>query len=310
MRRAATLRTVKVRVGLGTGTSVMTGDELGALVDDLQSLGFDSLWWSDVLTVPGDDPLVAMAYAAGMVPRLKIGTTMVLPGRNPVRLAKQLATLDRMSGGRLLVTFVLGLPLPGELAAMGVEARRRGAQVDELLPLLRRLWTEDDVTHPGPGWKLSGVRVEPKPVQDPLEVWLGGSAPSALTRVGRLADGWLPALCTPAEAAAGRTVIEEVAAGAGRRIDPEHFGVSIGYAGSEAPRDLLRRVAARRPAGPELGPEELSDLVPRGRAELRRLIERFVDVGFSKFVLRPVQPPPSWRRELEELAGAVLDLQT
>ncbi len=118
---------VKVRIGIGTGTSVMSGDELGQLVDDLESNGFDSLWWSDVLTVPGDDPLAAMAYAAGHAPRLKIGTTMVLPGRNPVRLAKQLATLDRLSGGRLLVTFVLGLRRAAELDAMGVGAGRPGS---------------------------------------------------------------------------------------------------------------------------------------------------------------------------------------
>ena len=113
---------MKVRIGIGTGTSVMSGDELDRLVDDLEASGFDSLWWSDVLTVPGDDPLAAMAYAAGHARRLKIGTTMVLPGRNPVRLAKQLATLDRLSGGRLLVTFVLGLRRAVELDAMGVGA--------------------------------------------------------------------------------------------------------------------------------------------------------------------------------------------
>ncbi|HLN43405.1 MAG TPA: LLM class flavin-dependent oxidoreductase, partial [Acidimicrobiales bacterium] len=84
---------LKVRIGIATGTSVMSGDELGHIVEDVESTGFDSLWWSDVLTVPGDDPLAAMAYAAGHGQRLKIGTTMVLPGRNPVRLAKQLATL-------------------------------------------------------------------------------------------------------------------------------------------------------------------------------------------------------------------------
>ncbi len=140
---------MKVRIGVGTGTAAMGGDELSGVLEDLEELGFDSLWWSDVLTVPGDDPLAALAFAAGRVRRLKIGTTMVLPGRNPVRLAKQIATLDRLSGGRLLVTFVLGLRLAAELDAMGCRAGDRGPQVDELLPLLRRLWEEDDVDHVG-----------------------------------------------------------------------------------------------------------------------------------------------------------------
>jgi probable F420-dependent oxidoreductase len=297
----------------------MSGDELGQLVADLQSTGFDSLWWSDVLTVPGDDPLAAMAYAAGAASRLKIGTTMVLPGRNPVRLAKQLATLDRLSGGRLLVTFVLGLRLAAELDAMGVRAGDRGRELDELLPLLRRLWTEDDLDHDGESWKLHGVSVEPKPLQRPLDVWLGGSAPAALRRAGTLGDGWLPALCTPHEAAAGRRVIEDAAADAGRRIDPEHFGVSIGYTRGDPPEQLLRRVAARRGAASTTGvgavsgssgTPDLRDLVPDGVDGVRRLIERFVDVGFSKFVLRPVTTPASMRDELQELADGVLDLQT
>src|SRR5579863_10594693 len=153
----------------------MSAAALEGAVADLETLGFDSMWWSDVLTTPGDDPLAAMAYAAGCGTRLKVGTTMVLPGRNPVRLAKQLATLDRLSGGRLLVTFVLGLRRAAELDAMGVGARDRGRQLDELLPLLRRLWTEDDVDHDGESWKLRGVTVEPKPEQQPFDVWLGGS---------------------------------------------------------------------------------------------------------------------------------------
>jgi probable F420-dependent oxidoreductase len=305
---------VKVRIGIGTGTSIMSGDELGQLVDDLESHGFDSLWWSDVLTVPGDDPLAAMAYAAGHAPRLKIGTTMVLPGRNPVRLAKQLATLDRLSGGRLLVTFVLGLRRAAELDAMGVGAGDRGRQLDELLPLLRRLWTEDGVDHEGETWKLHGITVEPKPKQQPFDIWLGGSVPGALRRVGTLGDGWLPALCTPEEAAAGRRVIEEVAAAEGRRIDPEHFGVSIGYTRGDPPEQLLARVAARHAiaTGAETGTDtaDVADLVPNGTKPLRRLIGKFVDVGFSKFVLRPVIPPTSFGEELKDLAEGVLDLQT
>jgi probable F420-dependent oxidoreductase len=302
---------MKVRIGIGTGTSVMSGDELDRLVDDLEASGFDSLWWSDVLTVPGDDPLAAMAYAAGHARRLKIGTTLVLPGRNPVRLAKQLATLDRLSGGRLLVTFVLGLRRAVELDAMGVGARDRGRQLDELLPLLRRLWTENDVDHEGESWKLHGITVEPKPTQQPFDIWLGGSAPGALRRAGELGDGWLPALCTPAEAAAGRAVIEGVAAQAGRRIDPEHFGVSIGYTRGDPPEQLLRRVAARHGAGAAASDAaDIRDLVPDGVDGVRRLIGRFVDVGFSKFVLRPVVPPASFTQELRELADGVLDLQS
>jgi probable F420-dependent oxidoreductase len=292
---------------------------LEGAVADLEALGFDSMWWSDVLTTPGDDPLAAMAYAAGCGTRLKVGTTMVLPGRNPVRLAKQLATLDHLTGGRLLVTFVLGLRLPGELAALGVDTAARAPYVDEVLPLLRRLWSEDAVDHEGEHATVQGVSVDPKPVQQPLDVWLGGSAPGALRRTGRLADGWLPALCTPAEAATGRLVVEQEAAAAGRHIDPEHFGVSIGYTRGGVPARVLERVVARRshirtvptdgtPGIPE--PADPRDLLPDGIDALRGLVKRFVDVGFSKFVVRPVAVPDSYHDELNWLADGLLDLQT
>src|SRR5271170_4029880 len=117
-----------------------------------------------------------------------------------------------------------------------------------------------------------------------------------------LGDGWLPALCTPQDAAAGRRVIEEVAAAAGRRIDPEHFGVSIGYTRGDPPEQLLARVAARHAiaTGAEAGtdPADVADLVPNGTKGLRLLIAKFLDVGFSKFVLRPVIPPASFGDEL------------
>ncbi|MHB8328422.1 MAG: LLM class flavin-dependent oxidoreductase [Acidimicrobiales bacterium] len=295
---------MKVRIGVGVGAAGSSGDDLAALGADLEETGFDSIWLPDVLSAPGDDPLAALAYVAGLSPRLKLGATLVLPGRNPVRLAKELATLDRLSGGRLLVTLVLGIRRRRELEAMAVHADERGSQIDELMPLLRRLWSEDDVDHAGALWSLQGATVEPKPVQQPLELWLGGTAPSALRRAGELADGWLPSLCTPDEAASGRGVIEEQAAMAGRFIDPEHFGVSIGYLHRRAPAELARRLGARRPgAAPD-------DLVPRSLAGLRELMERFVDVGFSKFVVRPVVPPASWRAELEKLAAAVGGLQS
>jgi probable F420-dependent oxidoreductase len=293
---------MKVRIGIGARVASPSGVELRKLVEDLEELRFDSLWLADILSVPADDPLTGLAYAAGAVSKLKIGTTMVLPGRNPVRLAKQIATLDQVSAGRLLLTFVFGIRLPTELMAMGVDPADRGALVDEVLPLLRRLWSEDNVDHVGGAYRFEGITVEPKPLQQPLEVWLGGNVPSSLRRAGRLADGWLPSMCTPDEVAAGRRVIEQTADEASRSIDPEHYGMSIGYIrGDVSPR--LGRLATRRTDA------ELVELVPNGTKALRALLERYIEVGFSKFVVRPLVEPLSWRAELEDLAGGLLDLQ-
>ncbi len=293
---------MKVRIGIGAAGASSTPEALHELVSGLDDLGFDSLWVSEVLTGPVLDPVVSLAWAAASNPRLKIGTTMLLPGRNVIRLAKQLASLDVLSKGRLLVTLVPGLTYPPEREAIGVDVKRRGAIIDEALPLLRRLWAGEAVSHEGAAGNFKDVKLFPLPIQQPLEVWLGGNVPAALERCGRLSDGWLPSLCTPEEAAAGRSVIEEAAARAGRSISSEHFGMSLGYAREAIDPATARTMAARRPRALEL--------TPVGLPALRALIERFVAVGFSKFVLRPVKAPASWRTELEALAAAVGDLQT
>ena len=293
---------MKIRIGVGAAGASSTPEALGELVASIDELGFDSLWLSEVLTGPVLDPAVGLAWAAASNPRVKLGTTMLLPGRNVLRLAKQLASLDVLCRGRLLVTLVPGLTYPPEREAIGVEPKQRGAVIDEALPLLRRLWAGETVSHEGAVGTFQDVKLSPLPVQKPLEVWLGGNVPSALERCGRLSDGWLPSLCTPEEAAAGRVVIEEAAAKAGRSISGEHFGMSIGYASKPIDPATARTMAARRPRSLEL--------TPVGLPALRQLIERFIAVGFSKFVLRPVAPPASWRAELDALAGAVGDLQT
>ena len=293
---------MKIRIGVGAAGASSNPDALAELVTGLDDLGFDSLWLSEVLTGPVIDPVVGLAWAAASNPRVKLGTTMLLPGRHVLRLAKQLASLDVLCRGRLLVTLVPGLTYAPERDAIGVEPKRRGAFIDEALPLLRRLWAGETVSYEGIAGTLRDVKLSPLPVQQPLEVWLGGNVPAALERCGRLSDGWLPSLCTPEEAAAGRVVIEEAAARAGRSISAEHFGMSIGYSRDPIDPATARVMAARRPRSLEL--------TPIGLPALRQLIERFLKVGFSKFVVRPVTPPASWRAELEALAGAVGDLQT
>jgi probable F420-dependent oxidoreductase len=293
---------MKIRIGVGAGGASATPEALAELVSGLDELGFDSLWLSEVLTGPVLDPVVGLSWAAAANPRVKLGTTMLLPGRHVLRLAKQLASLDVLCRGRLLVTLVPGLTYAPERDAIGVDPKRRGAFIDETLPLLRRLCAGETVSYDGVAGSFRDVKLSPLPVQQPLEVWLGGTVPAALERCGRLSDGWLPSLCTPEEAAAGRVVIEEAAARAGRSISSEHFGVSVGYSSKPIDPATARVMAARRPRSLEL--------TPIGWPALRQLIERFIAVGFSKFVVRPVAAPPSWRAELDALSAAVGDLQT
>lgn len=297
---------VKVRIGYGLGTQGIGGGAAGfaGLVDALEKHGFDSLWLSERITGAAPDPIVGLAVAAGRSTKLKLGmSVMVLPGRNPVLVAKQLASLDQLSAGRLLPAFGLGVAAPAEQQAFGVHREARAPWFDEALPLIRRLWTEDSVDHDGPRFSYRGLRVLPKPLQTPPDVWLGGIAPSELRRVGRLGDGWLPSFLTPAEAGERRAEVERAAAVAGRTIDPEHFGALVFYGRDAMPERLAQLIAARRPG------VDPAELVALGWPAVQRMIERFIDAGFSKFVLVPVQEPADWADELAEAAAEILSLQ-
>lgn len=298
----------KVRIGFGLGTSTtLNGPSYGTVVDSLEALGFDSLWLSERISGPAPDPLVAMAYGAGRTERLKFGmSVMVLPGRNPVVLAKELATLSNMSGGRLLPAFGLGAVDPVEQQAFGVQRGERARLFDEMLTVMRHCWTGDSFSHHGDRYDYDEVRVQPS--AEKMEVWLGGIAPSELRRVGRMADGWLPSFVTPADAAAGRVLIEEVCADHDRGIDHDHFGVLVPYSFGPIPDRLLALLARRRP---DL--DDPSELVPTSWEGLTDLIRQFIDVGTSKFVVLPLAEPENadaWVTHLAEAADVLLPLET
>ena len=296
---------MKVRIGFGFGVRTRVIEHsYPQVVDALEDLGYDSLWLSERIGGDAPDPTVAMAYAAARTTRLKLGmSVMVLPGRNPVVLAKELATLDRLANGRVLPAFGLGVADPHEQQAFGVRREERAKRFDEAIRVLRGCWTGAPFTHHGEHFHYDELVVRPAPLQQHLDIWLGGIAPSELRRVGRLADGWLPSFVSPEDAARGRTAVESAAAEHGRSIDPEHFGVLLPYATASVPDAVLAGLAARRP--------DLADpgvLVPVGWDALVAAIDRFVAVGTSKFVIVPmVEPdsPDAWVRHLTEAAQVV-----
>lgn len=297
---------LKIRFGYTIGPD-QTTDGLADLVDNLERLGFDSLWVPEAFLVPTLDPIVALTFAAARTSHLKIGSHLVIPGKNPVQLARQLAHLDRLSDGRLLIVGVLGLPDEADSGAQLMARKERVKAMDEVVPLLRRLWTGETIDHDGPMYPLRDVTVVPTPAQDPLEIWLAGKAPSALRRIGALGEGWMPGLMTPPEAAALLPAIHAAAADAGREMDPEHFGVNLLYATGPIPATIEERLAARTPSG------DVGALVPTGWPALRERVHEWVDAGFSKFLLRPAVPPADPRRScaaLEELANEILPLTT
>lgn len=291
---------MKVRIGYGLGTSSTTldGPRFADLVDALEANRFDSLWLSERVNGDCPDPMVGLAFAAARSTKLKLGTSVqVLPGRNVHLLAKAWASLDRLTGGRCLPAFGLGTADPREQAAFGVERKARAAIFDEALPKLRRLWAGEEV---------DGASILPVPVQQPMDVWLGGAAPAELRRVGRHGDGWLPSFCSPADVAEGREAILAAAATHGRTIDPEHWGALVPYLTNPGPLPdrLAALIEARRPG------QDPSQVVPAGFDELRALLQRFTEVEASKFVLVPIGEPDDWPSHLATVADAVLDLVT
>ncbi|HXA29236.1 MAG TPA: LLM class flavin-dependent oxidoreductase [Candidatus Angelobacter sp.] len=294
---------VRIGYGLGTAGGPPDGDRLRAVAQALERHGFDSLWLSERIGGDVVDPVVGLAYAAAVTSRLKLGfSVMVLPGRNPALVAKQLASLDRLAAGRLLPAFGLGAPNPREHQAFAVDAADRGAWLEESMPLLRRFWHEGAVDHDGEHFQFRDVEVRPKPLGR-MEMWLGGAGPRQLERVGRLADGWLGSFTTPDEAGEARVAVEAAAAQHERAVDPGHFGVLLPYAHGPLDGALLARGRRGRP------PVPVEDIAAQGLAEVAPLVERFVARGVTKFVLVPVAEPEDWDAELGGLAEAVAPLQ-
>ena len=300
-------------VKLGVGLAVWPFSELDPALffeylERAEAAGVDSLWLSERLTTPAVmlEPLTALAMAAARTRTMKFGmSVLVLPARNPVLLARALATVDFLSGGRMLPAFGLGLEDPREQEAAGVPKAERAARVDEATRLLRRLWTEDEVTHHGRFYHVTAATVRPRPVQASLPVWFGGRSDAALRRVGQVGDGWLGSAVSPAEVAELAPRIREHAAAVGRTIDEDHYGVIIPYWITDDGEAALERIAPAmlrlRPDAPPAGYAAIGSA-----AHCRDLIRRYIDAGASKFVLRPVCPPDETFAQLERLAGDVL----
>jgi probable F420-dependent oxidoreductase len=304
---------MKVRIGVGPipigGPEPDVGPGLAELVDELEAHHVDSVWLSDLVSNRHSaDPLIGLAYAAGRTERLKLGTgVLVLPGRNPALVASQLAGLAAVAPGRVLPAFGVRPAQAADRTMFPVPEGRRGDVFEEALAVVRALLTAPVVTHHGEFFHLDEASVGPLPAK-PLDLWLGGRLPIGMRRLGRLGDGWLGSFVTPEEAAVCRQQIERAAADAGRQIEEDHYGTNllvVPDGDDPAGVDLARlRARARRP---DLDPERL---VCRGWAAARDEVRRFVEVGLTKFVVRPATAVASRRHFLDQLTTELLPLQT
>jgi probable F420-dependent oxidoreductase len=192
---------VKIGFALPVSGSWATPENVGHIARRAEELGYHELWTFQRLLSQPDwapvyhhvlDPLTTLAYAAAVTDRVRLGVAVVnLPFVTPVLLAKQAATLDVLSRGRLDLGLGLGWS-DEEYAASGASMLHQGRRADEFIAAVRTLWTDETVVHDGEFYRVPASRAQPKPVQPAgPPILLGGSSPGALARAGRLADGWI-----------------------------------------------------------------------------------------------------------------------
>lgn len=248
-----------------------TRDTIRTFARRMEDLGFDSLWVSDHVVIPREyesrypynpsgklgwtdlpllEPLSTLLFVAGVTERVALGTTvLVVPMRNPVLHAKIMATLDVLSGGRLILGAGVGW-LKEEFEALDEPFDHRGARTDEYLTVMKHLWTKDDPSFTGKYYQLGNVSCEPKPLRKPHPpIWIGGNTDPALRRAARLGDAWHAAGATPEQVEAAAPKLREYVTAAGR--DPADVPVTVrtGLAATEAPEATLARLGRYRDLG-------------------------------------------------------------
>ncbi len=281
---------------------IATRDTVLAFARRMEALGYDSLWASDHVALPRAigsrypysetgqfplpaganflEPLTTLALVAGVTERVRLGTTiLVLPHRHPVLAAKMLATLDHLSGGRVILGAGVGW-LREEIELLGAPFDGRGAWSDEAIRIMRACWASERASHHGRFFSFDEISIAPLPARHSIPVWIGGHTPSAFRRVAALGDGWHAAFPSSLDALEqGIGQLREECARQGRRFDELTLSVRAGLS--------IRSTPAGPDRKPLLGsPDQIA-------ADLRR----FRDLGVSTVLFE------TRLRDLDDLVG-------
>lgn len=281
-------RNIAVGVGI-MEFPFQTADGFWRWIDLCEQGGIDSFWQTDRLVskAPFLECMTALAAVAGRTRRIKFGVNVVsVAMREPLLLAKQCATIDMLSNGRLLPGFGIGSPRGTEWTAMHLDTTTRGRKTDEALEIISRLWAGEALDYAGKYFKLTKAQIAPLPVQPDLPMWIGGSSEAAIKRTARIGTGWQAGAETPAAVGEVITGIRAALLETGRTIEEDHYGAAFAFrfGGPDDPgvAKVMEHYRARTGRDP-------SDLFAMGDANT--IIDRlaaYVDVGASKFILRPI----------------------
>jgi probable F420-dependent oxidoreductase len=262
--------TMKIGISLLNNWGIEDAHAMVGLAERAEALGFDSVWVHDhVFNVghvfdriggrPYYEPLTLLSFVAARTTRVRLGTSvLVLPYHNPVRLAKTAATLDVLSGGRLILGVGVGA-IENEMESMGTPFKERGAFTDEAIAVMRTLWSEEDPRFDGRYSRFAGMKFSPKPVQKPIPVVIGGISPAAIRRAARLGDGWQPLGLSPEALGQGIATLKDELRACGRAAAsvPVSIAMSITtstprrYALGTEPKEIARNARAYAAVGVE-----------------------------------------------------------
>ncbi len=286
------LRPDPIRFGVTLGYAPAA--TLRALAGRIEALGYDSIWTGDHIQFhdPRLESLTVLSHLAALTHRVRLGTAVYLLAlRHPTVAAKTVATLDVLSGGRVVFGVGVGGEFPKEFEAVGVPPGERGRRVDEAIDVCRLLWTRSPASFEGRFVRFADVALEPKPVQPGgPPVWIGGRSDHALRRAARVGDGWISYVVTPERYRRSLETIRAVAREAGRDLEagrgfePAHLAFTVvdddvGRAHAAASRFLGRQY--RQPFD-ELA-RKYCVLGPPARCA--ETLARFVDAGVRTFVI-------------------------
>jgi probable F420-dependent oxidoreductase len=281
---------VSVRIGLGmAGFPFSSPKPFLRWLDFAEETAVDSVWVSERLisTQLQLEPIAAFGVIAGRTERLKFGMNAIIaPLRDPLILAKQCATLDYLSEGRLLPAFGVGGIQAPEFAATGREVNGRGRLGDEVLDICARLWEGQPVTYEGKYHTYRDAVIAPLPVQRPLPLWIGGSSEAAIKRTARIGTGWLGGTQSPAEVTKVVAGIKKALGDTGRSIDDDHYGAGFPFRFGSPRDEVVQRTNA---AYARLGNTNPASVVAVGDADtIVARCNEYIAGGVSKFVLRPL----------------------
>jgi probable F420-dependent oxidoreductase len=303
-----------VKIGVAV-EGIRRAAEAGDLAARVEQLGFDSLWMPDHLsfTQPILDPSTVLGIYAARTERIWLGTgVFLLPLRHPALVAKQAASLDWLSGGRLVLGIGVGGEFPREFEAAGVPLRERGARTNEAIPILRALWAGKAPPTDGRFFKVPPTPIEPPPVRNGnLPIWVGGRSEAALRRAAHLADGYIGYLVDAEGFRKRMSRIREMrdeTTDAERRDTPFTAALVAFARIGESRAAAVERTAARLSAmdGAATAPAAARFAIAGTAEDCRRHVAALAAEGVEHLVLSPIATLEEYDEQLARLAAALI----